>query len=71
MYVFEQCRAVSDKRYSEVVQLAENNTFTVQQPAKVNVWINTDSANAAALVTAIDVIWNAATYLVQEFDLLP
>lgn len=53
------------------ILLAENNTHTVHQPAKINIWINMDDAQAAALVTAIDVILNAAAYQPQEFDLLP
>lgn len=53
--------------------LAENNAGTYMQPSKVNIFINTDDADAAALIVAIDLVLNAATYaaIVQEFDLLP
>lgn len=48
---------------------AEVNTLTAQQPSIVNVWINTDSANAAALITAIDAIWAQATYNRETVEL--
>lgn len=50
---------------------AETNAVTTQKPSHVNIWINTDDAQAAALITAIDLVLNAATYQPQEFDLLP
>lgn len=52
-------------------QYAETNDVTTQHPAKVNIWINTDDAQAAALVTAIDVVFNAAAYRQATFDILP
>lgn len=50
---------------------AETNAVTTQHPSVVNIWINTDDAQAAALITAIDALLNVAAYNAQEFDLLP
>lgn len=50
---------------------AETNDVTTQKPSQINIWINTDDADAAALVTAIDLLFNLAAYNAQEFDLLP
>lgn len=50
---------------------AETNAVTTQHPSIINIWINTDDAQAAALITAIDALFNVAAYNAQEFDLLP
>lgn len=52
---------------------AETNAVTTQHPTVVNIWINNDDADAAALITAIDLVLNAATYAAIQpaFDLLP
>lgn len=50
-------------------QAAEVNTLTAEQPAIVNIWINTDSANAAALITAADAIFALAVYNRESVEL--
>lgn len=56
---------IADKMY------LETNNVTTQHPWFINVFINTDDADAAALITAIDLLLNLAAYNAQEFDLLP
>lgn len=50
-------------------QAAEVNTLTAQQPALVNIWINTDDAQSGALVTAADAIFAQAVYNRETVEL--
>lgn len=64
----------STSGYTKYTWVADNlagltNYDTTRKPVQVNVFINTDDASAAALITTIDGIFASATYQAGEFEI--
>lgn len=55
--------------WSGHVPMGENNAAYQGQKVKINLWINTDDGDAAALITAINVVWAQAAFNREAIEL--
>lgn len=55
--------------WTGTVPLGETNAAANAQKVKVNLWLNTDDADTAALITAINVVWAQAAFNREALEL--